>query len=243
MTMRQRALLLALLGGVLLACAPGPRAAGGDDADAQATAETGSAGMEKAEATAKPEQPKGGGKPAAGVGQALGAVLILVLVIGAVVLLATAAAVTAVAVFPGATERSREWTAARPWLCIGWGAGVGLFLLVMAGFAGQNLGPIGPTVVLLELMVAKLAAIVGFAGIAEWLGQRVFGQLSWRTPGRPVTVLVGALLLYLSLFTPAGWLAAPFLGCLALGAVRLSLKGLPEAEVATASETPYVREP
>jgi hypothetical protein len=208
------ALFASLLAAPLLAQAPG------DDPDQPAVVQA------AADETADADQTGGGGgkkKEEAFVLLLLLAVVLPAAMV-AVLTVRTALSLGIAALWPGATERGREQMVARPWLALGWGTFLTLFLIGVFSVL-QNLGDAAGLLVVLLLLATIAAAAFGSTCLCEWLGGRLYELMPAREPTRWGRLVVGSIVLPLMIVTPPGWLAAPFVFALALGAFRMALGG------------------
>jgi len=140
----------------------------------------------------------------------------------ALIAVRTAVSLGLAAIWPGATERGGDLLSERPWLALGWGAFLALFVLALFQMLQSAGGAAGLLAVLL-LLITILAGAVGSTCLCEWLGGRLYALMPHREPSRCGRLVLGSAVLPLLLITPPGWLAFPFVAALSLGTCRLAL--------------------
>ncbi|MBI2298790.1 MAG: hypothetical protein HYU66_07550 [Armatimonadetes bacterium] len=131
------------------------------------------------------------------------------------------------AVFPGFTERGREWLCRRPWLCWMWGIPPSIVAFVAFCVLTGGPGPAKGLAALVLLACSTLAA-VGATCLCEAVGQRLY-SLAGRAGSRAAHLAAGSIVLVLLVGPPPGWIGAAFVVPAAFGAFRLGFRDPAEA--------------
>jgi predicted flap endonuclease-1-like 5' DNA nuclease len=131
-----------------------------------------------------------------------------------------------VLVAPRAVGRVASAAAVQPALAFGIG-----FLTLILGLLAGALLLIACGLGLLVWLALVAATVLGWIGVALWLGQRLLKALSMRSASAVAQVLVGVVLITLLSRLPCiGWLFSIVFGSLALGAVVLTRFGTQDAD-------------
>ncbi|MCC7491663.1 MAG: hypothetical protein IT204_04925 [Fimbriimonadaceae bacterium] len=150
----------------------------------------------------------------------LGIVIALPFALASLLALRWAVSLVVAATWPDRTRRGAAWLLRRPWLCVGWGALLGLCGLALLHVVGQ-LGPGGQLPAILLAGGLVLAGAIGSTSLCEALGERLVELRGELSADRYRRLTLGSWLLMPLLISPLGWILAPFLITASLGAWRL----------------------